>query len=345
MHTDGDDIDETLGNDNNASSTSRYKKTFDLSDHFDSPNKPQPLKFAVIFAILWSTLIAFILIAGPKSISKHFHPDDTPWWIFVVTVIGSFIVTMCIGYFVEKPFRKWYINKYYNGKRDGDGGDNDESQTKGSIDVEYKDYRIFNNLDYFSLYLVIASASVSFGHGGNDVANVLGPFGQIFQYEQTGEVSEGADINIWIAGGGGIAIGVGFILFGKGVLETVGKKIAKVNYQSGFIAQYSAALTVLVCDVIGIPVSSSTVIIGAVTGVGFYNTKKVGTIRKKMGMERKFTLQEEYDIMGCCGKCLFRLRRMNLKILFKILATWIITIPCNAGICAAVYSIIHAIWG
>ena len=125
----------------------------------------------------------------------------------------------------------------------------------------------------------------------------------------------------------------------------MGKKITKVNYQSGFIAQYSAALTVLFCDVLGIPVSSSTVIIGAVAGVGFYNTKKEGIIRKKMGMERRFTLQDQYDRMGCFGKCIFRLKRMNLKILLKILATWIITIPCNAGICAAVYAIIDAIWG
>lgn len=125
----------------------------------------------------------------------------------------------------------------------------------------------------------------------------------------------------------------------------MGTKIAKVNYQSGFIAQYSAALTVLICDVLGIPVSSSTVIIGAVTGVGFYNTRKKNVIRKAMGMQRKLTLQEEYDAMNCCGKCLFRVKRMNIKILVKILLTWIITIPCNAGICAGIYSIINAIWG
>lgn len=47
-----------------------------------------------------------------------------------------------------------------------------------------------------------------------------------------------------------IAIAIGFILLGKGVLETVGEKIATVTYQSGFIAQFSAALTV--CK--GIPI-------------------------------------------------------------------------------------------
>ena len=192
---------------------------------------------------------------------------------------------------------------------------------------------------------MIASASVSFAHGGNDVANVLGPFGQIFAYQQNGEISDGATIPIWLAGGGGIAIAIGFILFGRGVLETVGKKIANVTFQSGFIAQYSAALTVLICDILALPVSSSTVIIGAVSGVAFYDTKKEGAIRKKMGNERKMTLQAEYDAMGKCRQCLFRLNRMNIWILVKIVGTWIITIPCNAGLCAAIYSVIDAIWG
>merc|ERR1712154_356565 len=197
-------------------------------------------------------------------------------------------------------------------------------------------------MDYFSIYLVIASASVSFAHGGNDVANVLGPFGQIFSYQKNGEISEGASIPIWLAGGGGVAIALGFVLFGTGVLETVGKKIAKVTYHSGFIAQYAASLTVLICDILALPVSSSTVIIGAVSGVAFYATKQEAVIRKKMGDERKYTLQDEYDAMGKCEQLAFRLKRMNIKILLKIVATWVITIPCNGLLCAGTYSAINA---
>ena len=101
----------------------------------------------------------------------------------------------------------------------------------------------------------------------------------------------------------------------------------------------------MICDVIGLPVSSSTVIIGAVSGVGYYNTKKETTIRKKMGRAKKYTLQDEYDAMGPFGKFIFRLKKMNLKVILKILATWIITIPCNAVICASIYAIMNAIWG
>eukprot|EP01084_Bolivina_argentea_P134386 237052_1 len=232
---------------------------------FQEITKPQQFKFATIYGLLWSTLILFILAAGPKAISIL---DDVSWWVFIIIGILSFLFTVFIGYFTEKYFRKWYTNKYYK--------DNHKI-------ADHKNYTIFVNIDYFALYLVIASASVSFAHGGNDVANVLGPFAQIFEYQKNKELNpNGASIPLWLAACGGIAIAIGYILFGKGVLETVGSKIANVTYQTGFIAQYSAALTVLVCDVLALPVSSSTVIIGSIYGVSFYNTIREDRIRKQL---------------------------------------------------------------
>lgn len=94
-----------------------------------------------------------------------------------------------------------------------------------------------------------------------------------------------------------------------------------------------------------LPVSSSTVIIGAVAGVAFYDSRKEGNVRKKVGDERRYTRQDVYDSLGPIGKCWFRVKRMNIGILLKIVATWIITIPCNGAICAGVYSLMVAIWG
>ena len=343
------EMDSIPQNDNNHNDTddgnigiSENDKAFELSDHFDITTKPQPMRFSIIFAILSSTLILFILAAGPKSISIL---DDVSWWIFIMIGIGSFLFTMFIGYFGEKYFRKWYINKYYK----TECIDNDDQDEIGGSDGDLRlnvgqKYKVFNNSDYFTLYLIIASASVAFAHGGNDVANVLGPFGQIFEYQQHGKISKSTSIPLWLAGMGGIAIGIGFILFGKNVLDTVGKKITSVNYQSGFIAQYSSALTVLICDILALPVSSSTVIIGAVSGVGFYNTKKESFLKRQMNIKRDENDIDGYSSMNCFKKLLFRLKRMNIKILLKIIATWIITIPCNAMICALIYFIIDSIF-
>merc|ERR1712154_744030 len=81
-----------------------------------------------------------------------------------------------------------------------------------------------------------------------------------------------------------MGIAAGFALFGKPVLETIGKSITKLSHRSGFTAQFCAAATVLVCNVLGLPVSSSTVIVGGVAGVGLYNSKHRKK-REKKNME------------------------------------------------------------
>ena len=64
----GTDSELSVSQNPSGSAQSASSSSF-LSQHFESPSKPVPVKFAVIFAILWSTLILFILAAGPKSIA------------------------------------------------------------------------------------------------------------------------------------------------------------------------------------------------------------------------------------------------------------------------------------
>lgn len=64
----------------------------------------------------------------------------------------------------------------------------------------------------------------------------------------------------------GIVVGVG--TWGYKVMETIGKKITKITPTRGFSASFGAASSVLICSLIGIPVSTSQIIVGAVIGVG-----------------------------------------------------------------------------
>merc|ERR1712154_436525 len=179
--------------------------------------------------------------------------------------------------------------------------------------------------------------AVAFAHGGNDVANVLGPFGQIYKYATTGSIEGEQEIPIYVAGGAGLCIAVGFALFGKPVLETIGKSIAKLSHRSGFTAQFCAAATVLVCNVLGLPVSSSTVIVGGVSGVGLYNSRHRKK-RKKKNMEDE---EEEVEYLGFVNKCKYLWQQQNIRILCKILAIWVVTIPANATLCGALYAFIN----
>jgi PiT family inorganic phosphate transporter len=106
--------------------------------------------------------------------------------------------------------------------------------------------------------LVLAGCYGSYALGANNVANVTGPF------VHPGGLSpfEGALI-------GGLSIGLGVMTFSKKVMLTVGKDIVKLDAFTAFIAVLSEAITVHVFAIIGVPVSTSQAVVGAVVGVGF----------------------------------------------------------------------------
>ena len=209
----------------------------------------------------------------------------------------------------------------------------------------YKENGVFMTEDYFILFLIIASGAVSFAHGGNDVANVVGPFGAIWIYTQN---EDKFSVPIYLSMAAGLCIVIGFILFGTKVLDTIGNGITKLTYRSGFAAQFAAACTVLLCNVLGIPVSSTTVIVGAVAGVGIYSNKSesqrrdtlVQMLNKDSGVAHRPSVIEA--VPKNFTYFLEKLKKMNFKLLGKILLTWIVTIPSNAFICGCFFGLYKA---
>ena len=104
--------------------------------------------------------------------------------------------------------------------------------------------------------LIASSCYISFSLGANTVANSVGPIANL-----------GIPF-IWLALLGGISLALGAVLFGHRVVETVGGGITPLDPLSAFAAQLSAALAVHFFAHLGIPVSTSTAIVGAVVGVG-----------------------------------------------------------------------------
>ena len=105
--------------------------------------------------------------------------------------------------------------------------------------------------------LLIGSACyIAFSLGANDVGNSVGPIANL-----------GIPF-IWLALLGGIALALGAVMFGHRVVETVGGGITPLDPLSAFAAQLSAALAVHFFSRLGIPVSTSQSVVGAVVGVG-----------------------------------------------------------------------------
>jgi PiT family inorganic phosphate transporter len=95
----------------------------------------------------------------------------------------------------------------------------------------------------------------SYALGANNVANVTGPFAGIIPLEMAALV-------------GGLSIGLGVMTFSKRVMYTVGKQIVPLEPFSAVIAVLAQAITVWIFALIGVPVSTSQAIVGAVIGAG-----------------------------------------------------------------------------
>jgi len=121
----------------------------------------------------------------------------------------------------------------------------------------------------FGYLQIITACYVAFAHGSNDVANAVGPFAAIYSTLKTGSVKMEVEVQIWMLGLGGLAIGSGLISLGLNVMETIGKKITEVTKVRGFCAEFGAATTILVCSRLGLPISTTHVLVGSVIGVGF----------------------------------------------------------------------------
>ena len=111
--------------------------------------------------------------------------------------------------------------------------------------------------------VVLSSCYVAYSLGMNNVGNAVGPL-----------LCKFPDQGILLAAFCGIALGVGAITFGKRVTATVGKKITPLDPPSALAAQVSAASGLYFFSMMGIPVSTSQAVVGAVIGVGLVRGAK-----------------------------------------------------------------------
>ncbi|MFW6146856.1 MAG: anion permease [Thermodesulfobacteriota bacterium] len=123
--------------------------------------------------------------------------------------------------------------------------------------------------------LISAGSFGAYALGSNNVANVSGI------YVSAGLLTpfEGALI-------GGLSISSGVLTYSKKVMATVGKEITRLDEYAAFISVLSAAITVEIFTQVGVPVSTSQAIVGAVVGVGL--VKGASTINKRIVIEIAF---------------------------------------------------------
>ncbi|GGH58372.1 inorganic phosphate transporter [Frigidibacter albus] len=186
----------------------------------------------------------------------------------------------------------------------------------------------------FALPLILSAALLSFAHGANDVANVVGPLAAIVKTASSGDVAAAVQIPVWVMGIGALGISVGLILFGPKLIRLVGSEITRLNEVRAYCVALAAAVTVIVASWLGLPVSTTHTAVGAVFGVGFYrewdNARQgrspatAGAIPPEERRRRKLV------------------RRSHVV---TVVAAWVVTVPAAGALAAMVFLLLRGLAG
>ncbi len=171
---------------------------------------------------------------------------------------------------------------------------------------------MFANVEkVFAILMVVTACCMAFAHGSNDVANAIGPLAAVVSVVNSGgEIAAKSALVWWILPLGAVGIVMGLAIFGKRVMQTIGKNITHLTPSRGFAAELAAASTVVIASGTGLPISTTQTLVGAVLGVGM--ARGIAAI--------------------------------NLGVVRNIVVSWVVTLPAGAGLSIIFFFIIKGIF-
>lgn len=175
-----------------------------------------------------------------------------------------------------------------------------------------KDFHYASVEKVFAVLMIFTACAMAFAHGSNDVANAVGPLAAIVGVLQTGgEVATRSIVPAWVLLLGGAGIVIGLATYGYRVIATIGRHITELTPSRGFAAELATATTVVSASGIGLPISTTHTLVGAVLGVGM--ARGIGAL--------------------------------NLRVIGTIFSSWVITLPAGAALSIVFFFILSGIFG
>ncbi|NXT28236.1 S20A1 protein, partial [Syrrhaptes paradoxus] len=126
----------------------------------------------------------------------------------------------------------------------------------------------------FQFLQILTACFGSFAHGGNDVSNAIGPLVALYLVYQTSDVATEVTTPIWLLLYGGVGICIGLWVWGRRVIQTMGKDLTPITPSSGFSIELASALTVVIASNVGLPISTTHCKVGSVVSVGWLRSRK-----------------------------------------------------------------------
>jgi len=156
----------------------------------------------------------------------------------------------------------------------------------------------------FACLQIVSSALVALAHGLNDAQKSMGII--TLGLFSAGVISTDT-IPLWVILSCALVIGIGTASGGFRIINTVGFRITHLKSYQGFAAESSSSLVILFASFLGMPISSTQMIIGSITGVGL--------AKEKPGVEWKTAR--------------------------KLVLTWVLTLPLAAGFSCLIFMLFN----
>ena len=159
---------------------------------------------------------------------------------------------------------------------------------------------------HFRTLQFISASLYSLGHGGNDAQKTMGVI-SVLLYSQ-GYMPGGFHIPLWVVLSCQAAMALGTLSGGWRIVHTMGSKITRLSPMRGFCAETGGAITLFLATALGVPVSTTHTITGAIVGVGA--ARRASAVRWNVAE--------------------------------SIVVAWVLTLPAAAAIAAIVYEVAAA---
>ncbi|PWU15528.1 MAG: anion permease [Chlamydiae bacterium] len=153
---------------------------------------------------------------------------------------------------------------------------------------------------------IVSSALVALAHGLNDAQKSMGII--TLGLFSAGVISTDT-IPFWVILSCALVIGIGTASGGFRIIHTVGFRIAHLKSYQGFAAESSSSLVILFASILGMPISSTQMIVGSITGVGL--------AKEKPGVE--------------------------WKVARRLVLTWVLTLPLAAGFSCLIFMLFNVL--
>jgi PiT family inorganic phosphate transporter len=157
----------------------------------------------------------------------------------------------------------------------------------------------------FRILQLFSASMYSLGHGGNDAQKTMGIIA-VLLYSQ-GMLGTQFHVPFWVVLSCQAAMGLGTLFGGWRIVHTMGSRITQLKPIQGFCAETGGAITLFIATGLGVPVSTTHTITGAIVGVGA--ARRATAVRWSVAQ--------------------------------RIVVAWVITMPAAGAVGAATYWLVH----